>query len=107
MSFRPRAVSSPILLVALCLGAPLAAQADCEGRVGALMPATPVAGTENLSPALAELIAHHRGDFGPAEVSTSRRSAPSADPEPTVAVLGTRVAVVAPLATAVPAVPAR
>lgn len=80
------------LLLALSAGSALA---DCDGRTGSLMSIpTPVAGSEDLPPALAELIAHHRGEIGATEVSTTQHVRPQTPPAPAVAALppNTRVA---------------
>ena len=100
MSRRP-CTAALVLLTALGIGAPFAARAGCEGRMGTLIPVSPTAGVDELPPALAELIAHHRGDFGTG-VTTSHRAAPPADPEPTHTTRppDARVAVVAPVAFA-------
>lgn len=87
----------PAVLLALCS---LPVLADCDGQTGSLMsiPAS-VAGTENLSPALAELIAHHRGELVGTEVSETRQAKPQARIAPAYAALppNTRVALAAPV----------
>lgn len=89
------------LLLALSAGTVLA---DCDGQSGSLMSIpTPVAGTEDLPPALAELIAHHRGEIAATAVSTTQQARPQTQTQaaPAVAVLppNTRVALSSPAAT--------